>query len=156
MNEKRIKYLEEMRKHVCLVQAFLHIISEDITHRGIVHDDSKFYEPELSGFAENIDNVPNLVYESEEYKKKWEQMKPIIDIHHKNNRHHPEYWLNGVEDMSLSDIIEMLVDWKASSMRYKDGSLKRSVEINCEKYRISPQLKKVLLNTIRDYFPKDV
>jgi hypothetical protein len=156
MNEKQIKYLQEIRKHVSLVQVFLHIISEDITRRGIVHDDSKFYEPELSGFSENIDNVPNLVYESEEYKKKWEQMKPIIDIHHRNNRHHPEHWLNGVEDMSLLDIIEMLVDWKASSMRYKDGSLKRSVEINCEKYGISPQLKKILLNTVRDHFPEDV
>jgi hypothetical protein len=63
--------------------------------------------------------------------------------------------VNGVEDMSLSDIVEMLVDWKASSMRYKDGSFKKSVDINCEKYGISPQLKKILLNTIRDHFPED-
>jgi UDP-N-acetylmuramate-alanine ligase len=155
MNDKKVKYLQEIRKHVRYVQIFLHKFSEDLTNRGIVHDNSKFSEPELSGFSENIDNIPNLVYESDEYKKRWLEMKPIIDVHHKSNRHHPEYWMNGVEDMSLSDIVEMLVDWKASSMRYKDGSLAKSVDINCEKYGISPQLKKILLNTIRDHFPED-
>jgi len=155
MNDDKIKYLQEIRNHVRDVQILLQKFSEDLTNRGIVHDNSKFYEPELSGFAKNINNVPNLIYESDEYKKRWIEMKPIIDVHHKGNRHHPEYWLNGVEDMSLSDIIEMLVDWKASSKRYKDGSLKKSIDINCDKYGVSPQLKKILLNTVRDHFPDE-
>jgi hypothetical protein len=156
MSEKKIKYLQEIRSHVRNVQLFLQTFSDQLVRRGILHDNSKFYEPELTGFSDNIDNVPNLVYESDEYKKRWLEMKDVIDEHHRNNRHHPEHWPKGVDDMSLLDIIEMLVDWKASSMRYKDGSLKKSVEINCVKYNISPQLKQILLNTIRDHFPEDV
>lgn len=155
MSDKTVKYLQEIRKHVRHVQLYLSKFSEDLYRRGIFHDNSKFHEPELSGFAENIDNIPLLVYDSAEYKAKWLEMRPVIDEHHKNNRHHPEHWANGVDDMSLSDMIEMLVDWKASSMRYKDGSLRKSVDINCEKYNISPQLKRILLNTVRDHFPED-
>lgn len=155
MNDKKVRYLQETRCHVRSVQLYLSEFSEELYRRGILHDNSKFYEPELTGFSENIDNVPNIVYGSEEHSSKLLEMKPIIDVHHEENRHHPEHWDNGVDDMSLSDIIEMLIDWKCASQRYKDGSLRKSVDINCEKYNISPQLKKILLNTIRDHFPED-
>jgi hypothetical protein len=150
MSDKKVKYLSEIREHVKNVQSFLHMVSSDLYRRGILHDNSKFYEPELSGFAENIDNIPNLVYNSPEYNKRWIEMKPIIDVHHRENRHHPEHWPNGVDDMSLTDIIEMLADWKAASMRYKDGDFLKSIEINCEKYRVSPQLKSIILNTVKE------
>jgi len=150
MNDKKIKYLREVRIHVQNVQSYLNKFSEDLTRRGIFHDNSKFFDPELSGFSENIDNIPNMIYDSEEYKTKFKEMKSIIDIHHKENRHHPEYWKQGINDMSLSDIIEMLSDWKAASMRYKEGDFLKSIEINCKKYNISPQLKSIILNSIRD------
>lgn len=156
MNDTKVRYLQETRGHVRMVQTFLSELSNELFFRGIIHDNSKFYEPELTGFSENVNTVPNLVYGSEEHAKRQAEMKSVIDLHHKENRHHPEHWDNGVDDMSLLDIIEMLVDWKCASMRYKNGSLKSSLDINCEKYNISPQLKKILINTIRDHFPEDL
>jgi len=133
------------------VQKCLNSFASDLIERGRVHDISKFSEPELSGFAENVDNVSTIVYESEEYKKKWNEMRTVIDIHHINNRHHPEHWDNGVEEMTLLDILEMISDWNAATVRYKNGDLLKSVEINCEKYKVDGQLKRIILNTINDH-----
>lgn len=151
MNEKRVKYLRQIHNHVMSVQKCLNSFASDLIERGRVHDISKFSEPELSGFAENVDNVSTIVYESEEYKKKWNEMRTVIDIHHINNRHHPEHWDNGVEEMTLLDILEMISDWNAATVRYKNGDLLKSVEINCEKYKVDGQLKRIILNTINDH-----
>lgn len=155
MEDKKSKYLAEIHRHVMSVQKSLNRLSSDLVERGRIHDFSKFSEPELSGFSENVDNVPGMVYNSEEYSKKWLEMKPIIDIHHINNRHHPEHWPDGINEMSLLDILEMISDWKAACSRYKDGDLMKSVDINCEKYNVTPQLKQIILNTIRDNFDEN-
>jgi hypothetical protein len=44
-------------------------------------------------------------------------MKPAIQHHYKANSHHPEFYDNGVEGMSLFDVLEMLLDWKAATER---------------------------------------
>ena len=49
------------------------------------------------------------------------KFKPAIDHHYANNRHHPEHWPNGINDMTLMDLIEMLADWKAATARNKNG-----------------------------------
>jgi len=46
-------------------------------------------------------------------------MKPAIEHHYKNNRHHPEHFNNGIDEMNLVDLIELLCDWKAASERNK-------------------------------------
>lgn len=151
MNDKKIKYLRYIRNHVMAVQKHLNSLASELIERGRTHDASKFSEPELSGFAENIDNVSNIVYGSTEHSEKMDDMKVIIDIHHSNNRHHPEHWGDGVSDMTLLDILEMIVDWKTASSQYKEGDLIKSVEINCKKYKVDDQLKRIILNTISDH-----
>ena len=151
MNEKRVKYLRLIHNHVMSVQKSLNSFASDLMERGRIHDISKFSEPELSGFAENVDNVSDIVYGSESHTKKLVEMKTIIDIHHVNNRHHPEHWDAGVNEMTLLDILEMISDWKSASARYKDGDLLKSVDINCEKYKVDGQLKQIILNTISDH-----
>jgi hypothetical protein len=46
----------------------------------------------------------------------------------------------------------MLADWRAATERNKAGNIRKSIEINTEKYNISPQLRKVIENTVRDFF----
>lgn len=53
-----------------------------------------------------------------------------------------------IDDMNLIDIIEMFCDWKSSSMRHMDGNLRKSIEINSKRFNISPQLTKILLNSM--------
>jgi uncharacterized protein DUF5662 len=52
--------------------------------------------------------------------------------------------------MSLPDIIEMLADWKAASLRHSDGSIEASLDINRKRFGISDQLFQILRNTVRE------
>lgn len=56
----------------------------------------------------------------------------------------------GVNGMTLLDLVEMFCDWKAATERHKDGSLKRSIEINRERFNLSPQLAAILENTRKE------
>lgn len=144
--------LAETHKHVRLVQSYLNLFVNDIVHRGEHHDDSKFEEPELSLFAANTKKLGETEYGSQEYKALLETVKPAIEHHYANNRHHTEHWPEGINDMTLIDVLEMLCDWKAATARNKNGNIRKSIEINSEKYKISPQLRQIMENTVREYF----
>jgi hypothetical protein len=59
-----------------------------------------------------------------------------------------ERWMNSpVNDMNLVDLIEMFCDWKASSTRHNDGNIRKSIEINGNRFNLSPQLIKIFENT---------
>jgi hypothetical protein len=151
-NEEINYCLSETHKHVKAVQKNINLFVKDLISRGENHDNSKFEEPELSIFAEKTVKLGQTVYGTDEYKKLLEEVKPAITHHYSKNRHHPEHWPGGVEDMTLVDVLEMLADWKAATMRNKDGNIRKSIEINSQKYNIPPQLRKILENTVREYF----
>jgi hypothetical protein len=46
----------------------------------------------------------------------------------------------------------MLIDWKSSSERHNDGNIRKSLEINAERFNFSPQLTKIFENTIKQLF----
>jgi hypothetical protein len=52
--------------------------------------------------------------------------------------------------MSLLDVLEMTVDWKAASERHADGDIVKSVEVNRKRYGVSDQLAGIILNTYRE------
>lgn len=51
--------------------------------------------------------------------------------------------------MNLVDIVEMICDWKASSMRQHDGNLLKSIEANAKRFGYSGQLKQIFINTAK-------
>jgi hypothetical protein len=51
--------------------------------------------------------------------------------------------------MTLIDLVEMLVDWKAASERHDDGNVLKSIEVNAKRFRISGQLTTILENTAK-------
>lgn len=53
----------------------------------------------------------------------------------------------GLHGMSLLDLIEMLVDWKAATLRHNDGDLCKSIEINQQRFGYTDELKAVLIRT---------
>ena len=75
-------------------------------------------------------------------------MKPALDHHYAANSHHPEHYEKGILGMSLLDLIEMLCDWKAATHRHKDGDIRRSIEINQQRFGYSDSLKQIFLNTV--------
>ena len=74
-------------------------------------------------------------------------LKPALDIHYANNRHHPEHFEDGIRGMNLLDLLEMICDWKASSERHNDGDIFKSIEINQKRFGYSDDIKAVLRNT---------
>lgn len=142
----------ETHKHIREVAKYVNIFIKDLIDRSETHDDSKFEEPELSIFAKNIEKLDKVEYGSSEYKELLEEVKPAIEHHYSKNRHHPEHWPNGINDFTLADLIEMLCDWKAATMRNKNGNIRNSIEVNTKRYKINPQLRKILENTVREYF----
>ena len=152
MSENLNYCIAETHKHVRNVQKNINVFAIDLLKRGENQDNSKFEEPELSIFADQTSKLGQTAYGSDEYKSLLGLVKPAIDHHYSKNRHHPEHWPNGVEDMTLIDLLEMLADWKAATERNKDGNIRKSIEINSTRYNMSPQLRTIFENTVREYF----
>ena len=64
------------------------------------------------------------------------------------NPHFP----NGIRDMTLLDLVEMLCDWKAASERHQDGNIRKSIEHNAGRFDIPPVLAGILENTVKEVF----
>jgi hypothetical protein len=53
--------------------------------------------------------------------------------------------------MSLLDLIEMLMDWKAASERHPGGmNIASSIDVSSQRFSVGEQLKQILLNTAKD------
>lgn len=131
------------------IKNFLHVMLV----RGRKHDASKLEEHELPIFEEYTPKLATTTYMSDDYKKYLKEMKPALDHHYGVNSHHPEFYANGISDMSLFDITEMLMDWKAAVERHNDGDIFKSLEMNIKRFNISPDLSKILYRTIKMSMP---
>jgi len=143
----------ETMKHIDTVRMFMKLITDKLTERAVEHDKSKLAFPEVEMFTEYTPKLAQTTYGSPDYAEFLKQLKPALDHHYANNRHHTEHFKNGISDMNIIDLIEMFVDWKAATLRQKDGNLRKSIEINAVKYNIGPQLVKLLENSM-DLFDK--
>jgi hypothetical protein len=121
-----------------------------LLNRAREHDQSKLSDPELSTFVEMTPKLAASTYGSDEYKKFLAEMKPTLDHHYAKNSHHPEHHKDGINDMTIIDLIEMLCDWKAATMRHNDGNIRKSIEINAKRFNIDSQLTKILENTVKE------
>lgn len=139
--------------HIQKVARYINRIIMDLIRRAEKHDQSKLETPEAELFAEHTPRLASLEYGTEQYQQSLEALRPALEHHYANNRHHPEHFKNGVEDMNLLDIIEMFCDWKASSERQHGGNLRKSIEEAGARFGMDPQLIKILENSI-DIFDK--
>lgn len=151
-SDKTIQGKLETLKHIHEVRRLLYKVIEELDQRARVHDQSKLASPEMEIFGEYTPELGKTEYGSEEYKALLEKVRPAIDHHYANNRHHPEHFPLGINDMTLLDLCEMLVDWKAATRRNKNGNIRKSIEINAAKYGMTDQLKSIFENTVRELF----
>lgn len=140
----------ETLKHIREVRGNMDRMIFELQERALAHDQSKLVSPEVEVFDEFTPKLAMSTYGSEEYKGFLAGMKPALDHHYAANSHHPEHWKNGIGGMSLLDLVEMICDWKAATMRHKDGDIRRSIEINQKRFGYSDELKGILLNTVEE------
>lgn len=136
-------------RHIETVRNFIDAVISEFIHRAQQHDQSKLEPPESEIFEEYTPKLRSVAYNSDEYHATMKKMKVAIDHHVAVNKHHPEHFKDGINDMTLIDLIEMLCDWKASSLRQNDGNLNKSVEINAKRFGIETQLARILYNTVK-------
>lgn len=137
-----MEHIEEVRKN-------LRWFSDKLQSRGVCHDRSKLESPEVESFAEHNSRLKYLEYGTEEYSRELAELKPALDHHYAKNRHHPEHFDHGINDMNLVDLVEMICDWMASAKRNKNGNILKTLEHNADRFHIDHQLLQILLNTVK-------
>ena len=150
-NEKILNCVKETEEHADIVWVYMNRFIHDLIVRKKRHDDSKMESPELQTFAKYTPKLKETTYNSDKYKQYLKKMKPALEHHYKENRHHPEHFENGIKGMTLIDLIEMISDWKAASERHNNGDIIKSIEINQKRFGYSDDIKQILLNTVQTY-----
>lgn len=145
MEDQRFKTF----RHIETVRNFLNTVIKELLHRQENHDQSKFELEERERFDVYTPKLREITFGSEEYFQCLKEIKPALDHHYSKNRHHPEYFDNGILGMNLIDLIEMVVDWKSSTMRHNDGDVYNSIEINQKRFGYSDELKQIFINTAK-------
>lgn len=134
-------------RHIERVRNLLDVFAMELMRRGQLHDQSKLEQPEVAYFAELTPKLATVTYGSPEYEAYKKELGPALEHHYARNRHHPEHFKDGVNDMTLIDLVEMVCDWKASSERHNNGNIRKSIEINAKKFELAPQMVRILENT---------
>lgn len=144
----------DTHKHINRVRHYMWKAIDRLIKQAEEHDASKLESPEIQGFAASEVNLAKCRFPSPEYDASIENLKATLAHHYAHNRHHPEHWPNGVNDMTLLDLVEMICDWKAATERQLDGNIRKSVDYNAKKHKFSPQLQQIFENTVRELFEK--
>ncbi len=139
---------KDVKKHIDKVQYWLRDFSNRLLSRAEVHDKSKLSDPlEKTTYDRWTPVLQQVAYGSDEYKQALMGMGDGLKRHYRANRHHPEHFEHGINDMTLMDLVEMLADWMASAeAKGTHVDLTRAAE----RFGISEQLVQILANTLRE------
>jgi hypothetical protein len=152
MTEEKLPYdsTQDTLNHIYRVQELLKQAVNNLCDRAIFHDQSKLKEPEKSAYDIVTPRLKGSTYGSGEYRASLWEIKPALQHHYAANSHHPEHYSNGVSGMSLFDLMEMVMDWRAASERHDDGDIWRSLEVNRERFGLSDQLYEIIARTFKE------
>jgi hypothetical protein len=103
----------------------------------LIHDLSKFRPSEFFVYSRKLNGGHCFDFE-------WELVK---NLHKHRNPHHPEFWArhDGIHPMPEVFVREMVADWMAVSMSYKDVTPFREwVKANVSKLPFHEETKKLL------------
>ena len=135
-------------EHIEEVRARMRRAIDSLSQRAAEHDQSKMQPPEVAAFDEMTPMLKTLTYGTPEYKESLVKLGPALQHHYSVNSHHPEFHDQGIKGMSLLDLVEMVCDWSAASIRTENADLRRSLEINQERFGYGDELKQIMLNTM--------
>lgn len=157
------KHLESVRKAIdILINENLQSIKltkeekVEIFYRSMNHDQSKTEcFDEFKGYIKMNSKLENIKYGSEEYKNIMKDFSYVIDLHYKNNDHHPEHFSNGVNDMNRNQKLEMICDWIGSARaRNCLDKYKQSFDSNRIRFCISDEEWKELFSIAEEIIIK--
>ena len=118
-NEDLKGFKRETVEHITNVMKFIFKIKSELSKRALAHDRSKFESPEIEIFEKMPPKKERPAYGTKEYDENSNKMAPAVDHHRKVNRHHPEFFENGISGMNLVDVNEMFSDWMAAAIDHE-------------------------------------
>jgi len=146
---------KDTQEHRAWVAKYIMIIVTDLIERARLHDVSKTEEPELSIFAEWGPKLKEMEYGSVAYTAALKEMGVALQHHYEVNRHHPEHFAANVRGMNIVDFVEMICDWKAASLRMKNGDFQQSLDKNSHRFLLNPGVIALVMNTAQLFEDED-
>jgi len=138
---------KDVTEHINRVRGWMRSFYLNLEARAENHDASKLKEPEKSMFDHWTPKLKEFEFGSDEYKIALAGMGEGLKHHYENNRHHPEHYENGVNGMTLNDVIEMVADWMAAAEAKSDFV---NLEYLATRFGLSEQLVDIIANTLRE------
>lgn len=146
-SDQEHRYMDNVLAHKTLVGRYINKVIGSLMEQAVVHDNSKFGIWEFEPYAEVQDRFATAEYGSEEYLACCEAIKPALKHHVTVNAHHPESFANGINDMSLLEVVEMVCDWCAACQRSGGDTLR--LDLQKARFTIDDQLYGIIVNTAR-------
>lgn len=138
---------QDVKRHKVAVTFWLNDLARQLDGRAVVHDDSKLQEPEKSCFDEWTPKLKEFEFGGDEYKAALAKMGEGLKHHYESNSHHPEHYQNGINGMTLADLVEMFCDWLAAA---EAKNVPVDMDYLISRFGISEQLASILINSLRD------
>src|SRR6185369_15364503 len=104
-------------QHSLRVAELMGELIKELLDRSVRHDLSKTREPERAVYDNFVPQLRTTTYGSAEHRTLVDAMGEGLRHHYAHNRHHPEHFADGINGMTLVDLLEMLADWKAATER---------------------------------------
>lgn len=136
---------EDVLAHKRKVAFYLLYYINGLVSRAIIHDDSKLQSPEKEMFDQWTPELKQRTFGTDYYKQALDGMGEGLQHHYASNPHHPEHFENGVDGMGLTDILEMVCDWRAAA---EAKGVALDLEHAAKRFNLSPQLVNIIRNTI--------
>lgn len=145
MDKKQYDCTVDVLRHKIFVAEHIVTVCKILLERAIEHDNSKLAEPEKSCFDKWEPRENGVKFGSPEYNAVLGDISQCLDMHYEENKHHPEHYPGGVNDMTIVDITEMLCDWLAAS---RDHNREIDLHYLFSRFGIDKQLGDIITNTV--------
>ena len=117
------------------------------------HDTDKLKEPLKSSYDKYTEELNNLSFSSDKLSKLIDQYKEFSKSHYDNADHHPNKH-NGVQNMPIPNLIEMLCDWCARLEQTSESNLRERIyayiDKQAEELKFDNALASILKNSADD------
>lgn len=146
------KHIQMVDHHLNLCEGILGLTKNELSLRGIAHDQSKFGPEEETAYIW-LNWLYHKKVEIKDYQLPEDVMVKVMDTlktHSLKNSHHPEFY-EDCNQMKAIDLVEMVCDWMAiAEENMGPGSSCRSwAEANLEKkWSFSFQMKSLVFEII--------
>lgn len=152
---KDANYKKSVMMHKTHVSLLMEIMSRDIRRKGRLHDVSKLSGIEASMgemFQEDYNKINVAIPLMPDIEKYNNEMAPAFVEHFKNNDHHVEHFKNGLSDMNILQLTELLCDSLAHMIEkgYAKYECLEKIEFQLKSCNASDDLISIAKNTI-DY-----